>query len=255
MNGRSCARLFLAAGFSMCMAGAAQAESLKDKVTKYGGCWNDRQAMSTIDGYRDKNESLDEAMSAVRAMIPRMNGAYQKALSLRNWEGYGENRDAVERDIAAYKQRVDALQRMLATMESCKSSAQDSIARYCKSLRLSPRGQVPAQIAPGGAATITMAAPEEGAVAVLEIRSEMSGKTVVVRGRIRNVGQTCALGTFQPLRLHPVSNGLPIGWHILPEGIHANPTLAPGQHSVFEKVYASDYKAGFNIAVGTFQPQ
>lgn len=247
--------LSLAAGLSICLAASARADTIKEKIRTYGGCWNDRQAMNMIDGYRDKGESLDDVIAAARNMIPKMNAAYQKALAKRDADYYAEHRDAIERDIAAIKQRVDALPRMLSTYENCKKSAESSLNQYCKALRVSPAGSMPSQITPGGSAVITMAAPEEGPVAVVEIKAGMAGKNVVVNGRIRNVGQNCTIGTFQPLRLHPIATGLPIGWHILPEGIHANPTLKPGQYAGFEKLYASDYKAGFNIAMGTFQPQ
>lgn len=231
------------AGFVI-LAGAAQAAGLKDKVTKYGGCWNDPKTVESIRRYpEDPNASLDDVIAMVRTGIPRMAAHQQRA------EAQGS---AAAPRLAEY---VGKMKQLLATMEQCKASTQESVTRYCRALRVSPAGPVPSRIDPGDRVVITLAAPDEGRVAVIEIAAGISEAGVVVRGQIRNVGETCALGTHQPVRLHPVANGLPIGWHSVPHGMQANPTLQPGQHAPFEKRYSSDYKGGFNLALGTLQPQ
>lgn len=233
--------------------GAAPASAQKggNDLARYGGCVNEPETMKEIAKYQQTGDTLDSTIEFYEKYVTQMNAHLSKTRALKNdAEYYAANRAAIDSEIAGIGNSVAQRQRMLVTFKRCKAKTAN-----CRTVALGVLGSVPRQIAPGARVTVKIGNAKDGALVQGEILVSATKTGVQVNGILKNVGPTCTIGTSQPIRLHPIANGLPIGWHIVPEGIHANPTLRPGQEVKFSKVYSTDYKAGFNLAVGSFTAQ
>lgn len=124
----------------------------------------------------------------------------------------------------------------------------------CQNQSLKPQGMSVAgnTITPEQNVTIPMVSDKGKVEATLELTLNKTKNGVVVNGVIKNSGN-CEISTFMPVSLHPIKNGLPLGWHSLPEGLKlSNPTLKPQQFVKFFKNYSKEYIWGFNIKLGTY---
>lgn len=124
----------------------------------------------------------------------------------------------------------------------------------CQNQSLKPQG-IPVAgntITPEQNVTIPMVSDKGKVEATLELTLNKTKNGAVVNGVIKNVGN-CEISTFMPVSLYPIKNGLPLGWHSLPEGLKlSNPTLKPQQFVKFFKNYSKEYVWGFNIKLGTY---
>lgn len=226
-------------------------DAAPDNRAKYGGCFNEPDTVKEIAKYQDPGDTLDSTIKFYENYVVKMNAYLAKTRALRNDAAYyAANRDAIEKEISGIGDTLAQREKMLVTFRRCKAKAAD-----CRSVALNVLGSVPSQITPGSRTTINIGNPKDGTLVQAEISVAAAKTGVQVSGRIKNVGQACAIGTSQPIRLHPIATGLPISWHTVPEGIHANPTLRPGQQTTFSKTYSTDYKAGFNLRLGTYTAQ
>lgn len=131
------------------------------------------------------------------------------------------------------------------------ATAVEPAVESCTEQTLNPASAV-RQLYPGESKEVLFRASSgETAARLILSASEVSGQ-VIVDVRLENIGK-CEVTTFQPVKLHPIRNGLPLGWHSLPQGIHANPKLAVGAYVQYRREYPSDYAGGFNLAFGSWQ--
>lgn len=135
---------------------------------------------------------------------------------------------------------------------SLQASAYASGSMTCEGQSLRAQGVVPKIITPGNKFVIPFLSSSGRKEAELEVSASNVNGVVTIRGKITSLGE-CIVNTFQPLKLYPVRNGLPLGWHSLPDGLNANPTLPAGQWVEFYRHYSADYRAGFNLALGTWR--
>lgn len=121
----------------------------------------------------------------------------------------------------------------------------------CENQFLRVSGNSPQTLMPGQNHTLFLVSSSGKKQASLKITSKKINGGVVVSGEIRNTGK-CSISIMQPVKLHPISNGLPLGWHSLPDGMAANPTLQAGEKLGFSKEYSKEYAGGFNLSIGSW---
>lgn len=121
----------------------------------------------------------------------------------------------------------------------------------CVNEFLKVHGSPPKTIMPGKTALISLVSSNGKKEAEIKLSARNINKLLVVSGEIRNVG-ACNISMFQPIKLHPISNGLPLGWHSLPEGIAQGSRLEAGRWQTFSKEYSKDYLGGLNLSIGSW---
>lgn len=120
----------------------------------------------------------------------------------------------------------------------------------CTNQFLKVQGAFPKTLVPSQTSTVALISSSGVKEAELNLSALKVNKTLVISGKMTNVGQ-CNISMLQPLKLHPIRNGLPLGWHSLPEGM-ASSRLQPGEYQSFSKEYPKSYFAGFNLSMGSW---
>lgn len=120
----------------------------------------------------------------------------------------------------------------------------------CENQFLKAQGATPKTLVPGQTATIVFVSSSGQREAELALSARQMNKQLLIEGKITNIGQ-CIISTLQPVKLYPIRNGLPLGWHSLPDGM-SNSRLQSGEYLSFNKQYSKAYLGGFNLSMGSW---